>query len=445
VTGNERELGKLPLQVYTVDIAKRELYPTSALVPQEVRTTITKQDCLIPPIDRAFPSLLEKLDPTHKSALDVKSIATSQKGYHFTGDNRKFRDFIKKPNYDSFQSLQDILDAFVYEYYVYDEAYLEIVRIADKVSMFIAPARYLYLKINKQGRIIKYCYVTDTGDVTELEPYNGGELKNGVRYIVGMKVYNTSSYYYGYPAYMSAIEAILENSYIRRYGITFFANDATPRKVLIMKGGMLSKEHKKEMQDYLKENYKGLDNAHRLLVITLDDQDDSAEFVDLSSRIDGNFLDEYRKNRDEIISVHQIPPKLMGISVAAGLSTGTETIGSLRDFVERTIAPRQNKLSMFFSNLFSSMFNAKIDFAFDKVDTTNAKDEAIVNNIYAKIMDKEGKPVLTVTEIREFLGLPDEPKGAWNSPDTGKAPNSGSIEGQNTYENPDDISSARGR
>ncbi len=156
-------------------------------------------------------------------------------------------------------------------------------------------------------------------------------------------------------------------------------------------------------------------------------------------------MDEYRKNRDEIISVHQIPPKLMGISVAAGLSTGTETIGSLRDFVERTIAPRQNKLSMFFSNLFSSMFNAKIDFAFDKVDTTNAKDEAIVNNIYAKIMDKEGKPVLTVTEIREFLGLPDEPKGAWNSPDTGKAPNSGSIEGQNTYENPDDISSARGR
>ena len=60
-------------------------------------------------------------------------------------------------------------------------------------------------------------------------------------------------------------------------------------------------------------------------------------------------------------------------------------------------------------------------------------------------MDKEGKPVLTVTEIREFLGLPEEPKGTWNSPDTGKAPNSGSIEGQNTYENPDDISSARGR
>ena len=108
MTGNERDLGKLPLQVYMVDIAKRELYPTSALVPQEVRNTITKQDCLIPPIDRAFPSLLEKLDPPHKSALDVISIATSQKGYHFTGDYRKSRDFIKNPNYDSFQALQDI-------------------------------------------------------------------------------------------------------------------------------------------------------------------------------------------------------------------------------------------------------------------------------------------------------------------------------------------------
>jgi len=135
----------------------------------------------------------------------------------------------------------------------------------------------------------------------------------------------------------------------------------------------------------------------------------------------------------------------MGITVASGLSTGTETIGSLRDFVERTIAPRQNKISNFFSTLLSEIFALDVKFSLLQVDTTNDKDDAIINNIYANIVDDEGKPVKTVTEIRAEKGYPAKPEGALHSNNNKKAPNAGSVPGQNTYEHPNDIDSARGR
>ena len=441
----DNNIQSIPDKVYIFNTAKRDILPASAAIPLEAKNALTQYGCVIPPIDRAFLPMLEALDPTHKSSIDVKSIATSQKGYKCSSNNRKLNTFLHKPNYDSFKTFQDIVDAFTYEFYVYDEAYLELIRIADRVSIFNTPVRYVYVKVNKQGRIDKYCYVTDDGEVVEFEPYNGGELKNGVRYLVGMRNYNTASYFYGYPAYMSALEAMLENSYIRRYGTTFFNNNATPDKALILKGTLMSKENKESIKNYMTDNYKGIDNAHRLLIITLDDEGSEADFVDISSSFNSSFLEEYRKNRDEIITVHQIPPKLMGITVASGLSTGTETLGSLRDFVERTIAPRQNKISNFFSTLLSEIFALDVKFSLLHVDTTNDKDEAIINNIYANIVDDEGKPVKTVTEIRAEKGYPVKPEGALHRNNNKKAPNAGSVPGQNTYEHPNDIDSARGR
>lgn len=431
---------------------KGKLAPTSALIPEEVKNSIKKMGCLIPPINRTLPVVLEKADPTHRSALDIKAIATSQKGYVYTGGGNKFKKFAKKPNIDTFNSLQEVIDAFTYEYYVYDEAYLEIIRIADKISIFIAPAKYVYVKVNASGRVVKYCYITNGGDVTEIEPYRGGELKNGVRYMVGMKQYNTTSLYYGFPAYFSAIEAMLENSFIRRYGIKFFDNDATPSKALVISGAILSKENKESISSYLTSNFKGVDNSHRLLVLTLDDEGASATFQDLSKSIDGSYLDEYKKNRDEIVTIHQIPPRLLGIHSPSGLSSGSDTIGSLRDFIDRTMTPKQNKFSLFFSLLFSEMFGTEIEFKLLKIDTTNEKDEAIINKIYASIQDKSGTPVKTVTEIREEVGMPEKPKGELNSNgnennnnnnNSGAHADNAQIPGMSTYENPNDIDGVR--
>jgi len=432
------------------DTKKGKFSSNSGLVPQEVSNSIKKMGCLIPPINRSLPVVLEKADPTHRSALDVKAITTTQKGYEVLNPSKKVKRFIKKPSVDSFTSLQDILDAFAYEYYVYDEAYLEIIRIADRISMYIAPAQFIYIKTNDLGRVIKYCYITNQGNVTELEPYTGGELKNGVRYIVGMKNYNTTSMYYGLPAYFSAIEAMLENSFIRRYGIKFFENDASPSKALIITGTTMSQENKVALTNYLSTNFKGVDNSHRIMVLTLDDEGASAKFEDMSKNMDGSYLDEYKKNRDEIVTIHQIPPKLLGIHTASGLSSGSETIGSLRDFIDRTMTPKQEKFSVFFSTLFSEMFQSEIEFKFKKIDTTNEKDEAIVNKIYASIQDEKGKPVKTVTEIREEIGMPETPNGDFNSkPNTDNSEKPGAhkdtaqVPGMSTYQNPNDIDGVR--
>lgn len=449
-----RPLGAMPGSVVIFDTAKAKILPTSALTPPEVKNAAKRFDCIIPPVEKNLPSILEKADPTHRSALDMKAIATSQKGYTIEGGGDAFKKFIKKPNYETFLSFQDILDAFVYEFYVYDEAYLEILKVADRVSLFICPARYMYIKTNTQGRIVKYCHITSDGNVTELEPYRGGELRNGVHYAVHLRYYNTTSSYYGFPAYLSAIEAMLENSFIRRFGIRFFENDATPSKALVITGAMLSNENKAALNNYLTSNLKGIDNSHRILLITLDDSEASAKFQDLSKNIDGSFLDEYKKNRDEIVTAHQVPPRLLGIHTPSGLSSGSETIGSLRDFVDRTITPRQNRFSLFFSSLLSEIFNEDIKILLSKIDTTDARDEAVLNKIYASIVDIEGNPVKTVAEIREELGLPEDAKGLpnvaphnpHNNELTDEKPRSSDarIPGISTYENPRDMDTTRG-
>lgn len=451
---SEPKIGTLPGNVVIFDTSKGAIFPTSALTPPEAKNSAKRFGCLIPPVGRNLPSILEKADPTHRSALDIKAIATSQKGYEISGGNKALKKFIKKPNFETFMSFQDILDAFVYEFYVYDEAYLEIFRVADKINMFICPARYMYINVNTSGRIVKYCHITEGGDVTELEPYRGGELKNGVHYVVSLKYYNTSSYYYGFPAYLSATEAMLENSFIRRFGIKFFENDATPSKALIITGALLSGENKVAVNQYLASNFKGVDNSHRVLVLTLDDIEASARFEDLSKNIDGSFLEEYKKNRDEIVTVHQVPPKLIGINTPSGLSSGSETIGSLRDFVDRTIAPRQKRFSLFFSTLLSEIFNTEVTITLSKIDTTDAKDEAIVNKVYASIVDVEGNPVKTVAELRDEIGMPEKPKGLPSVPprnpnnnnqDNEKEPTAdGRVPGMSTLENPDDIDTQRG-
>ena len=249
---DERKIGETPSSILVFDVNKGAILPQSSLTPIEAKNAAKRYGCIIPPVERSLPSILEKADPTHRSALDIKAIATSQKGYEIRGDSEKLKKFIKRPNYETFASFQDILDAFVYEFYVYDEAYLEIVRVADKISMFICPARYMYIKTNTMGRIVKYCYITNSGDITELEPYRGGELKNGVHYAVALKYYNTTSYYYGFPAYLF-IEPC--------WKILLFVDSEynSLEMTLLLEGidcyrSMLSGENKTALNKYLSQN-----------------------------------------------------------------------------------------------------------------------------------------------------------------------------------------------
>ena len=88
----------IPDKVYIFNTAKRDILPASAAIPLEAKNALTQYGCVIPPIDRAFLPMLEALDPTHKSSIDVKSIATSQKGYKCSSNNRKLNTFLHKPN-----------------------------------------------------------------------------------------------------------------------------------------------------------------------------------------------------------------------------------------------------------------------------------------------------------------------------------------------------------
>jgi len=425
------------------DIEKRSISSVSGFMPPEAINSIKNYGCLVPPIKKMFHEVVERSNSTHKACLDIKSIATSQKGIQSVFGNKRVKALIDRPNYNAFNSFQEIVDAFVYDYYVFDEAYVEIVSIAGSVSIFHIPSKNVYVKIDKNGRVIKYCCLYQDGSVIEYEPYFGGSLENGVRYIAGFKNYNIKSYYYGYPSYFSALEHMMENSYIKQFGISFFSNNATPNKYLAITGGSITDETRKQLQKHMRDNHKGVENANKLLIITVNDSDSKIDFGDVSSRIDVSFLEHYKNNRDEIATVHQIPPKLLGITAGSGLSSGSETIGSLRDFIERSIAPKQNKIEMFLSILLSEVFNTSAKIKLNVVDTTNKKDEAVVNKILSTIVDADGKPVKTATELREEYGMPENPKGSLHNGGKQDSKSEGRVDGVNLHQDPDSIDGDR--
>ena len=104
--------------------------------------------------------------------------------------------------------------------------------------------------------------------------------------------------------------------------------------------------------------------------------------------------------------------------------------------------------------MLSEIFNEDIKILLRKIDTTDARDEAVLNKIYASIVDIEGNPVKTVAEIREELGLPEDAKGLpnvaphnpHNNELTDEKPRSSDarIPGISTYENPRDMDTTRG-
>jgi len=428
---------KTRIKIFNSDTGK--FYPDSSLTSPEVSRTINNFGCIIPPYDKSFLNLLETIDPTHTTCISIKTSASVGLGYSFKNKpNRKMENIVKRPGYDIFKTFRSLLETFAREFIIYDEAALELIRIGDRIFMYNAPIRYLYIQVNTAGRIIAYWHINNKGKAVKLIPYNGGELKSGVRYIARIMVGNTTSAYYGFPDYLSSNGAMIENSLIRRYGIKFFDNDATPSFAILITGGGLSKEGEEKIASYMKNNLKGVDNSHRVLMLNINEPDADIKLQDLSKSLEGNFLDEYSNNRDEIIRVHQIPPKMIGVSTKSGLSAGSETVGSMKDFQERTINPIQFTVEDFFNTLFEQISGHNPDMKLNTLDITNHKDMAVVAQILNKIVDGKGAPAMTQLEIRRLFDMPDDVEGSYPPPEEKKDKPNGS-----TYENPDAFDTTR--
>jgi capsid portal protein len=411
------------MNIHGIDIAKSEISLFPEGIPKDIGSRYEKEGCIPHPVNMFNLAVLADSDPTHRACLDLKASMVVGIGYEFLNkkakENKKFKEFIESPNLSNYKSFQDILDAIAFDYFTFGNCCLDFIKLDDNYALYNIIARDIYVKPEKKnGQIVpglakSYHQITKEGYTAEfLSLQRKQEMLEGKHYLAHMYNYSPSSSFYGIPCYLAASPNISENVLIRKYGIRFFYNSARPDMMLLISNGDITEEEVKKITDQLTQHHKSVDNSHRFFILSVEGENAKLDLKELSKTMDGQFLKEADKNRDEIIRLHQIPPKLMGVSSSGSLGSGSETIGALKSFVEISIAPQQVKFEHFINKVLYSMFGFNPEIKLKQIDLTNAKDDAIIYTMLSKIIDVDGKPAMTTTEIREKLELPKEPSGA---------------------------------
>jgi hypothetical protein len=415
-------MNKTDFYEFSIEKGDIKLYPAG--IPKEIVQFATNNNCVLHPVNMFALASLVDSDPTHRACLDIKTMMVSGLGYQFLNKkaekNKDFKKFIDSPNMDVFMTFQDLLTASTFDFMVFGNTYLDFIQVGKQKALYHLIARDVYIKPKKIGGVAipriadSYYQILSGGNQhTEFRSLMDGEtVKKAQHYLAHFYQYTPVSSYYGLPSYLPAIQNISENVLIRNHGIRFFSNSARPDLALLISNGDVSDKEIEKIKTQLSTYHKGIENAHRFFVFSIEGENAKVELKEISKTIDGQFLKESEKNRDEIARIHQIPPKVLGISSAGSLGSGSETIGALKNFVETSIKPLQLRYESFINKVLYIMFGFNPEIKFNQIDLTNEKDDAIIYSMLSRIVDINGKPAMTVTEIREKLSLPVEPEGA---------------------------------
>jgi hypothetical protein len=109
---------------------------------------------------------------------------------------------------------------------------------------------------------------------------------------------------------------------------------------------MTGAEFSEEVENTIRsgfEKLKGVENAHKTMLLSVPFPKDEAEIkfeklmVDLK---DLPFEKLSQATREEILAAHGVPPRLVGIVTAGQLGGGSEMEGQMLSFIEMKVRPR---------------------------------------------------------------------------------------------------------
>lgn len=222
--------------------------------------------------------------------------------------------------------------------------------------------------------------------------------------ILHYKDYSPLNTFYGVPDIMSAISALHGDQLANQYNIDYFANKATPRYIVTLKGAKLSSDAEDKLFRFLQTGLKG--QNHRTLYIPLPGDNDmnKVEFdmKPIENGVQEASFNEYRlRNRDDILVAHQVPLSKIGGGDAASIASA---LAQDRTFKEQVARPAQANLAKMINKIVHEKTDI-IDFIFNELTLTDEIAQSQILERYIKTQ------VMTPNEAREALGLPQRPDG----------------------------------
>lgn len=297
----------------------------------------------------------------HARCIKAKATMTAGLGYEIVNhinpsagrdaDYNKLKEFIESQIGYSGQLFTETLSNFQTDYEIFGNAYFEIVRNVkgEVAELYHLPSKDIKVKL--VGKDIHLLQEINVNKV-EFTPY--GKRVEGKNEYISAKNYSPNSYYYGVPDYLGAIGAIVQDKLSSDYNTYKFLNKSIPESIIIVKGMELSAEARDSIKTFFEQQYKGVNNTARSLILHIDSQNGQDCSIDVKPIDTSNKEGAYRglrtDLRDEIISTHGVPKRILGIATAGSLGGTGEGKNQLKIFQDCIIEPRQKKLEYLLNN-----------------------------------------------------------------------------------------------
>ncbi len=399
--------------------------PLFNLIEKETRAgkygTQDKYSSGIMPVQPPYPfeklAELYELNSYHARAIQLKAALTCMCGFNLTANGTEKEEdamygSIMKwiENHSSYSGTAFLSSVynFCLDREIFGNAFLEIVRNNEgEVSGFYhIPARHC--RLARDGGEIKLIQEIE-GEKTEFAFFGRGEGKQSE--FIMLKSYHPKSVFYGVPDYIAAIASIVLDRSAVKFNIKRFDNNMVLEHIITVVGASFGAGARKDIKDFFTNNFSGLDNAGKSLLLEVDGRNRSDVSIDVhkvSSEIkEGSYLELRKEIKEEIIAAHGVPPRLVGIASPGQLGGTAEVKEQLRMFRDIVIKPRQKETEFIFNRfILRDAFpkNLKWELKFETFDISDAAEDARFYESIMNIQDAEGRRVLSADEIREELG-----------------------------------------
>ena len=366
----------------------------------------------------------------HSGCINVKAHAVAGVGFTIVnrdegekanpkdGDYKKIKEFIDNHQSYAGQSFIETLTNFMVDFGLFGDAYLEAApnnkgEIAELYHLKTIKTR---LKIDdtsksEKNRSLRRLAV-QVSNVKQVKffPYSEKYKKDRpeeegkkANYYYRLSAYTPKESVYGAPEYISALISMSLMRSGQSYNLHFLDNYGMPAFAVIVNNGELSEPAFKRLQSFLKTEYKGVENAGKGIVLETGDIGENVkiEIQELSKAPKDAFFKVLKLDaRDDIISAHRVPPRLVAVSSGANkLGDTTETKEQMKMFQEVVIAPIQNRVEELLNTIFrDGMGVEKYKIQLNPFYVADPKDDA---DYYEKMINSG---VLDADESREELG-----------------------------------------
>ncbi len=349
----------------------------------------------------------------HRRCVYLKAAITGALGWQLITDNenkdidedhRAIQALLHTPNARG-QTFSLLLYHLLIDYYALGNGWLEVVRNnRGQVSeIYHIPARTMRCKADSTG----YWQVRS---FKKVEFAAWGNERGSINEALHLKNYDPMDDYYGVPEWLPAMATMGLDRECVEYNTYSFRNGMTARFIIVVEGGELTRKARSALKKFIQSNMTGIKNAGRTIVISSDDPNVKIriERINKDANLkDLSFTQSRQYSRDEIVSAHGVPPRMLGIMSAGQLGGAGEIKGQMQVFRDIIIAPEQRRLEQLInSTILASFGKHKWRLKLNEIDITDPQADA---EYYAKLLNLPD-PVLDVEEVRSELGYPPRPQ-----------------------------------